>query len=64
VLDEELDSTLRFPGSALSRSPLAALGHQDKNKMRRIYNRSRYWPERVKLMSDSADLIDELRHRI
>jgi hypothetical protein len=32
--------------------------------MRRTYNRSKYWPERVKLMGDWADLIDEFRKRV
>lgn len=39
----------------------AALGHQDENEIRRIYNRGKYWPERVKLMSDWADLLDNFR---
>jgi integrase len=39
----------------------AALGHQDENEMRRIYNRSKYWPERVKLMNDWAELLDSFR---
>jgi hypothetical protein len=42
----------------------AALGHQDEDEMRRTYNRSKYWPERVKLMGDWADLIDEFRKRV
>jgi integrase len=40
----------------------ASLGHQDENEIRRIYNRSKYWPERVKLMEDWANLIDEFRN--
>ena len=39
----------------------AALGHQDENEIRRAYNRAKYWPERVKLMQDWADLLDEFR---
>ena len=39
----------------------AALGHQSANAVRRTYNRARYWPERVKLMQDWADLLDQLR---
>ena len=39
----------------------AALGHQDQDEMRRIYNRAKYWPERIKLMQDWADLLDEFR---
>jgi len=39
----------------------AALAHQDKNVIRRTYNRSTYWDQRVKLMQDWADLVDEFR---
>ncbi len=39
----------------------AALGHQDEDEVRRIYNRAKYWPERVKLMQDWADLLDSFR---
>jgi integrase len=39
----------------------AALAHQDKNAIRRIYNRATYWPERVKLMQQWADMLDEFR---
>jgi len=39
----------------------AALAHQDKNVIRRTYNRSIYWDQRVKLMQDWADLVDEFR---
>jgi integrase len=39
----------------------AALGHQDENEIRRVYNRAKYWPERVKLMQDWADLLDTFR---
>lgn len=38
----------------------AALGHQDEDEIRRIYNRSRYWPERVQLMNEWAVIIEEL----
>ena len=37
----------------------AALAHQDKNVIRRTYNRATYWNQRVKLMQDWADLVDE-----
>lgn len=37
----------------------AALAHQDPNSVRRAYNRSRYWPERVRLLQDWADLLDD-----
>jgi integrase len=39
----------------------AALAHQDKNVIRRAYNRATYWPERVKLLQSWADLLDEFR---
>lgn len=39
----------------------AALGHQDEDEIRRAYNRAKYWPERVKLMQDWAELLDKLK---
>jgi len=39
----------------------AVLAHQEENEVRRAYNRAKYWPERVKLMQDWADLLDEFR---
>ena len=39
----------------------AALAHQDPNTIRRTYNRATYWDERVQLMQDWADLLDELK---
>jgi integrase len=39
----------------------AALGHQDKNAIRRAYNRATYWPERVQLMQTWADMLDEIK---
>lgn len=39
----------------------AALAHQDENSIRRAYNRSTYWPERVKLMQAWADMLDEFK---
>ena len=39
----------------------AALAHQDKNVIRRTYNRSPYWEQRVRLMQDWADLVDRFR---
>ena len=39
----------------------AVLAHQDANAIRRAYNRASYWPQRVKLMQEWADLLDELR---
>lgn len=41
----------------------AALAHQDENAIRRAYNRATYWPERVKLMQDWADLLDQFKNR-
>jgi len=39
----------------------AILGHQDKNEIRRIYNRANYWSERVALMQTWADMLDDFR---
>jgi integrase len=39
----------------------AALAHQDENCVRRAYNRATYWPERIKLLQQWADLLDEFR---
>ena len=39
----------------------AALAHQDQNAVRRIYNRASYLNERVKLMQEWADMLDEFR---
>lgn len=39
----------------------AALAHQDENEIRRAYNRATYWPERVKLMQEWADLLDRFK---
>jgi len=36
------------------------LAHKDANKIRAIYNRAEYYPERVALMQDWADYIDGL----
>ena len=38
----------------------AALGHQDEDEIRRIYNRSKYWPERVTLMNEWAAIVEKL----
>jgi integrase len=38
-----------------------ALAHLDEDQVRRAYNRALYWPERVQLLQDWADLLDELR---
>ena len=39
----------------------SALVHQDKNAIRRTYNRATYWDKRTVLMQDWADLVDEFR---
>jgi len=39
----------------------AALAHQDKNQIRRTYNRATYFEQRVKLMQDWANLMDGFR---
>ena len=39
----------------------AALAHQDQNTIRRAYNRATYWPERLKLLQEWADILDQLR---
>ena len=39
----------------------AALAHQDKNAIRRTYNRATYWDRRVVLMQDWADLVGKFR---
>jgi integrase len=38
-----------------------ALAHQDEDEVRRAYNRAKYWPERIKLLQDWADLLDQFR---
>ena len=40
----------------------AVLAHQDKNAIRRTYNRSTYWDQRVTLMQEWADLCDGFRN--
>ncbi|WGI22147.1 integrase arm-type DNA-binding domain-containing protein [Amylibacter sp. IMCC11727] len=40
----------------------AALAHQDKNAVRRAYNRATYWDQRVELMQAWADLVDEFKN--
>jgi integrase len=38
-----------------------ALAHLDPNEVRRAYNRAKYWKERVQLLQDWADLLDEFQ---
>lgn len=40
----------------------AALAHQDKNTIRRTYNRATYWEQRVVLMQDWAGLVEGFRN--
>lgn len=40
-----------------------ALAHQDRNAIRRTYNRATYWEQRVALMTAWGDLIHSLRRR-
>jgi integrase len=39
----------------------AALAHQDEDEVRATYNRAKYWPQRIKLLQDWADLMDEFK---
>jgi len=39
----------------------AVLAHQDKNSIRRAYNRATYFEQRVKLMQEWANILDELK---
>jgi integrase len=39
----------------------AALAHQEEDEVRAAYNRARYLPQRIKLMQDWADLLDQFR---
>ena len=39
----------------------AALAHQDRNDVRRAYNRATYWPERIKLMQAWANMLDDFK---
>lgn len=39
----------------------AALAHQDENSIRRAYNRATYWRERVDMMQQWADMLDQFR---
>jgi integrase len=38
------------------------LAHEEEDDVKRAYNRAKYWPQRVKLMQDWADLLDQFRH--
>ncbi len=41
----------------------AVLAHRDQNAIRRAYNRASYWDQRVELMQQWADLLDEFGRR-
>jgi integrase len=41
----------------------AALAHQDDDEVQRAYNRTTYFNERIGLMQEWADLLDEFRKR-
>jgi hypothetical protein len=38
-----------------------ALAHLDPNEVRRAYNRAKYWKERIQLLQDWADLLDQFK---
>ena len=38
-----------------------ALAHQDEDAVRAVYNRAKYWPQRIKLLQDWADLLDQFK---
>jgi hypothetical protein len=38
----------------------AVLAHQDSNAIRGTYNRASYWDQRVTLMQEWSDLLDQL----
>jgi integrase len=40
-----------------------ALAHEDEDEVRRVYNRAKYWPQRVKLLQDWVDLLDEFKRQ-
>ena len=41
----------------------AILAHQDKNTIRRTYNRATYWEQRQEVMQSWADMLDDFRQR-
>jgi integrase len=51
-----LNESGRFSADAIER----ALGHQDRNEIRRAYSRGAYWAERVEMAQWWADHLDEL----
>jgi integrase len=54
-----LNEMNRWPVDVIERQ----LAHQERNKVRRVYNRATHWSERVELMQAWADHLDSLRSR-
>jgi integrase len=52
------DGSYRFNSDAIERQ----LSHLDKNAVKRAYDRSSHWPERVIMMQWYADYLDTLSH--
>ncbi len=52
-----LNESGKFQTDAIER----ALSHQDRNEIRRAYNHSTYWKERVEMAQWWADYLDQLR---
>jgi integrase len=52
-----LNESKLFDGDVIE----AQLAHQDRNKVRRIYNRADYWDQRLRMMQWWADEVDRLR---
>jgi integrase len=52
-----LNEMNRWPVDVIERQ----LAHQERNAVRRVYNRATHWPERVAMMQAWADHLDELR---
>jgi integrase len=40
------------------------LAHVDSDTVRRVYARSEYWEERVRMMQEWSDYLDALRDRV
>lgn len=54
-----LNESGEFSADSLER----ALAHKDKNQVRETYNRSTYWPERVRMMQWWSDYLDRLKEQ-
>jgi integrase len=54
-----LNEMSRWSASVIERQ----LAHQERNAVRRSYNRAEYWPERVAMMQVWGDHLDDLRGR-